>query len=257
MLDRPFRTLDDVVAGLAALETRFRQLDDRRAIFLTLYGVVSDEIRTRVARREFADNEWVNRYAVTFADLYRSALADYEAGERTRVPKAWLLAFDAARGGNGLVVQDMFLGVNAHVNTDLPHALTTVSIGPDRDARQRDHAAVNAVLAAVTDRATQRITALYAPGLPDMDDTAGQLDEMMSAFSLEVARDSAWESAVSLANARNGIERALVTRMIATRAAAISRLLLSPSHNPLFMAACRRAEQGTGWLALVAGAARA
>ncbi len=251
-----FRTLDDVVDGLAALEANFRRVNDRRAIFLTLYGVVSAEIRSRVRRGEFADNEWVLRYAVAFADLYRVALERYDAGDIASVPKAWRLAFDAARNGSGLVVQDMLLGVNAHVNTDLPHALTTVSIGPDRAARYRDHSAVNAVLGAVTERATERLAALYAPGLTGMDDCAGALDEILSAFSLEVARESAWESAVALANARSPFETGLVTRLISTRAAAVARLLLAPSRHPRLVDACRRLEQGSTWLVLAGDAAR-
>lgn len=37
------------------------------------------------------------------------------------------------------------------------------------------HSAVNEVLGAVTERATERLAALYAPGLTGMDDCAGQL----------------------------------------------------------------------------------
>lgn len=256
MLNAPYRTLDEVVGSFAALELQFRQRNDRRAIFLTLYGVVSAEMRVRVAQDEFEDSEWVHRYAVRFANLYREALAAYEAGDAARVPKAWRLAFDAAAAGTGLVLQDMLLGVNAHVNHDLPQALRDVSIDPDRPARYRDHQAVNAVLAAVTERATERIAAAYAPGLRTVDDCAGALDEALSAFSLELARESAWEGAVSLANARDELERALVRRLIATRAAALARLLLVPSRNPAFVAACRGVEQGSGWLALVGELAR-
>jgi hypothetical protein len=251
MRSGPYRTLDDVVAGLGAWEARFRQQQDRRAVFASLYGVVSAEMRERVARRTFADNEWVHRYAVAFANLYREALEAYEAGRVADVPKPWRLCFDAARAGTGLVLQDMFLGVNAHVNNDLPLALTAISIEPDRRARYLDHAAVNAVLAAVTERATERIASLYAPGLTAMDDCAGQLDEMLSLFSLNLARESAWESAVALANARNAVERRLATTLISARAAALARLLLSPSCSPSLVAACRRLEAGSHWLTLV------
>src|SRR5262245_36041992 len=134
MTTPPFRTLDDVVNGLAAWELRCRQHNDRRAIFLTLYGIVSAEMRSRVAQRTFADNEWVHRFAVAFANLYRDAFENYESGRLEQVPKSWRLAFDAAKAGTGLVLQDMFLGVNAHVNNDLPVALTTISIEPDRQA---------------------------------------------------------------------------------------------------------------------------
>jgi hypothetical protein len=244
----PYRTLDDVVDAFATLELRYRQLGDRRAIFLTLYGVVSAEMRDRVRARAFADNEWVHRYAVAFANLYRTALEDYDAGRLEAVPRSWRLCFDTARASTGLVLQDMLLGVNAHVNNDLPLALSSISIDPDRDARYRDHAAVNAVLGAVTERATTRLAALYAPGFTSMDECAGHIDEVLSLFSLQVARESAWEGAVSLTNARSTIERALVARLIASRAAVMSRLLLAPSLSPTVMTVCRKLEAGPGWL---------
>jgi hypothetical protein len=257
VLTDPYRTLDDVVAGLTALEVQFQQRHDRRAIFLTLYGVVSAEMRERVARRAFLDNEWVHRYAVTFANLYREALASYEARDVARVPKSWRLAFDAAVAGTGLVLQDMLLGVNAHVNNDLPVALSTISIDPDRGGRYRDHTAVNAVLAAVTERATQRIAAAYAPGLTQVDDCAGQIDEMLSAFSLDIARESAWEAAIALANARNDFERSLVSRLTSARATALARVLLAPSANPALIRACRRLEDGQKWVPLLGAAVQA
>jgi hypothetical protein len=247
-----FQTLDDVVSGLGAWEVRFREQRDRRCIFLTLYGVVSSEMRERVRHRAFADPDWVHRYAVAFANLYRVALEEYDAGRPGNVPKAWRLCFDAARHGHGLVLQDMFLGVNAHVNNDLPAALASVTIDPDRQARYADHAAVNAVLGAVTERATARLAELYAPGLTAMDDCAGQLDEMLSLFSLEVARESAWEGAVSLTNARTAAERTLVSTLIGSRAAVLARLLLAPAMNPVAMRACSRLEQGSGWMTMMA-----
>jgi hypothetical protein len=250
----PYQSLDDVVDGFGALESQFRQRRDRRAIFLTLYGVVSAEMRARVAQRTFRDNDWVHRYAVAFANLYRQALDNYESGRMADVPKAWRLCFDAAARGTGLVLQDMFLGVNAHVNNDLPLALSLVKIDPDRPQRYADHAAVNGVLGSVTERATQRIAALYAPGIAALDDCAGQLDELTTLFSLDVARESAWDAAVSLANARNSFERDLSGKLIAGRAAVMARLLLSPSTDPALIAACRHLEQGCDVLTLVADA---
>jgi hypothetical protein len=246
-----YKTLDDVVADLAALETRLRAQRDRRCIFVTLYAVVSAEMRSRVALAAFNDPEWVHRYAVTFAGLYRRALDAYDAGRVADVPKAWRICFDAAAAGNGLVLQDMLLGVNAHVNHDLPLALDRVSIGPNRNNRRRDHNAVNEVLAGVTELATQRIAALYAPGLPAIDNCAGELDELLSMFSLQTARDSAWEAAVTLANARDAMERSLASHLISARATVVARLLLSPSRNAGFMSACRRLEAGTSWLMML------
>ncbi|MGE0449894.1 MAG: DUF5995 family protein [Vicinamibacterales bacterium] len=248
-----FKTLDDVVGGFAAWESEFRARGDRRCVFLTLYGVVSAEMRERVRQGAFVDPEWVHRYAVAFANLYARALEDYEARRLDRVPKAWRLCFDAAARGGGLVLTDLLLGVNAHVNHDLPYALDGVSIEPDRPRRYRDHAGVNEVLASVTERATRRLAELYAPGLTGLDAGAGEIDEMLSLFSLQVARESAWESATALANARTSIERDLAMTLIGTRAAVLARLLLAPTLSPTLVATCSHMEQGTGWVALVVG----
>src|SRR5687768_9686339 len=97
-LSTSYRTLDDVVGGLGALEAYYRQRGDRRAIFATLYGVVSAEVRSRVAAGGFDDPAWVHQYAVSFANLYREAVRLWDAGRITDVPKAWRLAFEAAAG---------------------------------------------------------------------------------------------------------------------------------------------------------------
>lgn len=247
-----FRTLDDVVVGLTRLEADLRERRDRRCMFLTLYRVVSTEMRAQVAAGAFEDCEWVHRYAVAFANLYRDAFDAYDTGHLAAVPKAWRLCFDAAAGGRTLVLQDVFLGVNAHVNHDLAYALFGVSIDPDREVRYRDHSAVNRVLGSVTERATEQLANLYAPGLTSLDECAGELDEMISLFSLEVARESAWESALGLTNARAEVERGLVMKLIGSRAAVMSRLLLAPSLSPTALRVCTRLEQGTPWPSLLA-----
>jgi hypothetical protein len=244
-LDRPYESLDDAVRELTALERLFREARDRRAIFLTVYGTVSQAVRRRVADGFFGDNAWVGRYTVAFANLYRTALHAYE--RKAPVPRAWTLCFDAALRGDGLVLQDLLLGVNAHINRDLAVALSEVSIGPDREARYRDHVAVNEVLASVMQEATDRLSLAYAPGLAGLDELAGELDEMLGVFSLEVARESAWESAASLANARHDLERRLALKLLETRAALLARLLLKGSISPAFVKAVRRIEAGQWW----------
>jgi hypothetical protein len=247
-----YQTLDDVISGLAEIEASFTQRGDRRAIFATLYGVISTAARENVGQHLFEDNTWVGRYAVAFANFYRLALDWYEAGHLSQVPKAWRLCFDFARESDGLVLQDLLLGVNAHVNNDLPLALNAVSIDPDRASRHRDHTAVNKVFSRVLERATQAVATLYAPGLETADDFGGQLDELASLFSIDVARESAWEAAVALANARSDAERRLTTTLVSARAAVVARLLRAPSLNPTFIAACRQFEQQPNWVALVA-----
>ena len=246
-----YRTLDDVVDGFAVLEEGLRARHDRRSMFLTLYGVVSAEMRERATSGAFNDPTWVQRYAVAFANLYREALEAYDAGRVSQVPRAWRLCFDAAKAGACTVLQDVLLGVNAHVNNDLAFALDRVNVGPDRESRRHDHNAVNSVLSGVTQRATQRLASVYAPGITTMDVVAGDFDEVVSRASLAGARDAAWESACSLADARGPVERGLAAARVSTRAAVLARLLLAPLRRPDLVAVCRRLEDEANWLTLL------
>ena len=54
-MSTPYRTIDEVVRRFSAREARFRAMSDRRSIFLTLYGIVSEEIPSRLAQRDFTD----------------------------------------------------------------------------------------------------------------------------------------------------------------------------------------------------------
>jgi hypothetical protein len=239
------RTLDDVVNALTALEARHAERRDRRAVFATVYSLMSQEMTRRIERGRFRDNEWVRRYTISFANLYWAAHDDFDSGRA--VPRAWTIAFETARSGDALVTQDLLLGINAHINHDLALALDEVSIEPDRSARLADHSAVNEVLVALTDEVGRRISDLYARGLAGVDACAGTLDEAVSNFSLAVARAGAWESAVALANARADIERRAIRRMLDVRSAAMARLILAPNLSPVLLGKCRVVEQSAWW----------
>jgi hypothetical protein len=108
----PFTTLNDVVEGLGSLEASYLGRRDRRAIFLTVYGLMSREMKRRIAEKQFDDNDWVTRYTVCFANYYRDALDGY--ARRQRIPKSWQIACSATQEPTGLVLQDVLLGIRAH-----------------------------------------------------------------------------------------------------------------------------------------------
>ena len=246
-------TLDDVIGALTALEAQHTARRDRRAVFVTVYTLMSQEMKRRIERGAFRDNEWVRRYTIAFANLYCAAHDDFDSGRA--VPKAWMIAFETARGGDALVTQDLLLGINAHINHDLALALDEVSIEPDRAARLADHSTVNEVLQALTDEVGRRVSDLYARGLAGVDACAGTLDEAVSNFSMAVARAGAWESAVALANARGDVERRVIRRMLDLRSAVMARLILAPNLNPVLLAKCRVVEQSAWWELLSAARA--
>jgi hypothetical protein len=237
-------SIDEVLERMTALADSDQRRNSRRAIFVQLYVLVTAAVRDKVQRGGyFEDGPWAARYLVAFANLYAAARDRYDRGER--VPKSWRIAFQTADQRAGLVLQDLLLGVNAHINHDLALALIEAGIDSDRERCYRDHTAVNRILQDLTDAAQDRIAALYAPGLRVADALAGPLDEVASAFSIEHARENAWRYAVALAAARNGLERRMVETGLDLQASVLARLILTPVRVvPGLRTAFQAVEQG-------------
>ncbi|MCA0377368.1 MAG: DUF5995 family protein [Gemmatimonadetes bacterium] len=230
----PFRTPADVRAGLGALEQHFLRTRDRRGVFLTAYRTITEAVEAQIAAQGFRDSAWVSRYLVAFGTLYRDALAADAAGDRAKVPKAWRIAFDAARAGRGWVIQHLILGVNAHINHDLALALLVAGIDTDRATRYADHTAVNAVLERATPALKAQVSALWAPLLTRLDAAAGTLDDDVTTFSIPKARDHAWAMAVALDATRGRPTEALLRTALDEQAAVVAQLTLTPPvHAPV------------------------
>jgi hypothetical protein len=251
-LDTSYDSINTAVEAFSRLEQSFRSQHDRRAIFVTAYLSITQAIRQNIAAGAFLDNAWVTRYALCFANLYRKALLAYETGDTAATLKGWQIAFDAATRGDALAIQDLVLGINAHINHDLALALNEVSIDPDRATRYTDHTKVNDVLKATTDPLQDRIGQLYAPILNLLDQACDRLDEDIACFSVAKAREDAWGAAVAMANAHSDVERAAVRAALNTRSAVLARLILAPTfEHPWVVGALHHLERITPWTSFV------
>jgi hypothetical protein len=146
--------VDDGVAALAArLAGLLAGMDsdgDTARFFLGTYLRTTEAVGTELARGRFEDARWVSAWVVDFADRYLHALREVRAGG-AGVPRPWQLAFGAT---TDLPPEaHVLLGMNAHINYDLPLSLLAM-VPPaefaDRfrlDRRRRDHERIDAVLA--------------------------------------------------------------------------------------------------------------
>lgn len=201
VLEGPFETVEGATERLARLQERLHDRGDRRAVFLSIYTAMTREVREGLDGTRFADPGWMRRYLVAFADYYRRAFVAFERGDLDAVPPPWRIAFGTAIRGDALVVQDAFLGVNAHVNHDLALALADVGLDPDREQKRADHRGINDVLARLVDAQQEALADVYAPGLGDVDAALGPFDESFTMLSLREGREQAWRIAVVLTDA--------------------------------------------------------
>src|SRR5215208_6427837 len=96
---------------------------DHNAIFALTYLRVTEEYRRTIDAPFFDDTPFVNHEDTIFAHYYVAAYDGWTAGRIDQVPPAWRIAFDAARGRTVSGIGDLLLGINAHVQRDLPLVL--------------------------------------------------------------------------------------------------------------------------------------
>ena len=91
------------------------------------------------------------------------------AGARTS-RRAWAIAFQAAADRSMPASGNLSLGINAHVQRDLPFALAAIGlVKPDGSSRKPDHDRVNEFLNRVTDDLYAEIARRFDPTIDDSD----------------------------------------------------------------------------------------
>jgi len=115
-------TVDSVVADMQDRLDGLTVAEDHLRWFLGTYLRTTLAVGRAVDEGFFEDPAWVERWDVVFAELYLDALDTYRRGGRPSRP--WRLAFDPSSDPGPL--RHLLLGINAHVNFDLPQALLLV-----------------------------------------------------------------------------------------------------------------------------------
>ncbi len=240
----PLVSVDDAYLRMQCLESALLLRSDRRAVFVTTYRRTTQAIRESLRSGAFIDTPWAERYTVLFAEQYRRAFYDWERGATWLVPTPWRIAFSTSRRGNALFVQELLLGINAHVNYDLANALYEVGLSGNRQNKLLDHSLINEILAGTVDAQLALMAEIYAPGLAQLPMPIENLAEDLFNFSLVNGRTHGWQRAVMLADANNGFQRLLIRGLNSTEAEAIAGLMLSPALSPALMNLLRDLERG-------------
>ncbi len=209
-----------VIARMQTFVRQWEDAADRKAVFLRCYSMMTANMLVAIEQGEFRDRAWVERLLHRFADYYFLALDAYEQ-ERTTAPAVWQLAHDAARDAAALPIQNLLLGVNAHINYDLVLTLSdllepewgTLS-APRRAARYADHCHVNRVIARTIDAVQDEVIEPAMPGMNVLDVLMGPFDEYLIGRLITGWRETVWQNATHLIAARaQGAEGAVIARI--------------------------------------------
>jgi hypothetical protein len=211
---------------------------DASGYFAALYARVTARIVASIAAGTFADGPGLDRFATRFASLYIDASRDPPGRAR-----CWQASWNVVADPQVLIVQHLLIGINAHVNYDLPRAVVAaadvrgdlLSIRPDFDM-------VNSVLADTyvdvvkdLDRVTRWVSAAVKLG-------GGNAFN----FSLRAARAQAWQAATRMYTLSESGRRDYVgelDRLVSVLAYLITKP--SPALRPFLGLASRLEEHDT------------
>lgn len=219
------------------MESRFTPLGDachHNAVFSLAYLRTTQEYaRTASDPSYFDDTAFVNHEDAVFAEFYFVSYDAWAAGQSTEVPASWQIAFDAAQNRQVTGSGNLLLGMNAHVNRDLPFVLAGIGlVAPDGTSRKPDHDRINAMLNRVVAPLLAEESLRFDPTIDDAETPYGL--SYTGLMQLLVAwRETAWRNAERLVAAPDAAARAVVAQEIEAYAADTARsLVLQYQYNP-------------------------
>ncbi|WNV77508.1 DUF5995 family protein [Geodermatophilus sp. DSM 44513] len=197
--------------GLAALEAD----GDPARFFHGVYLRTTVAVGAAIDAGAFEDPAWVEEWDVDFADLYLDALAAHRR-DPASAPRPWQLALGAR--AELPPEAHVLLGMNAHINYDLPQSLVRV-IPPAEfddpaawDLRRRDHERIDRVLAS---RVAAEDGELHRAGgrRTRLDRTLAPVNRAASRVFLRESRRRVWANAARLDLARRRGPEAYASRL--------------------------------------------
>jgi hypothetical protein len=204
-------TIPEVIQEMTRRWRELQRRRDWRAVFAKSYLRTTEQIQATAQQAgSFENPAWMVQLDCDFSQRYFTAIDGWDAG--TGCPPAWAVAFEGDRVKRTLVLQDLLLGMNAHINFDLPYALdATIPPGLSEAALApyfRDHTRMNALLAR-TVKAVGQATSEYDPAIGLADAELGPGAEEGVAQLISVWRARSWAHFLLLRRAgdRAGIEQ--------------------------------------------------
>ena len=167
--------------------------------------------------------------------MYFDAFDAWHSGRRAETPRAWAIAFQAAQDRAVSASGDLSLGINAHVQRDLPFALAAIGlVKPDGTSRKTDHDRVNIFLNRVTEPLYAEIARRFDPTI-EATDLPGTTGDNLALFQIiPTWREIAWRNAERLVSAPTPAARAQVAASIEAYAASqAATIRLTLGYPPL------------------------
>ena len=219
----PANTIDEVLSELDRIIEQTVTENNFLGIFAYVYRRTTAQIKVAIEEKQFEDNQRMEHLDVAFANMYLTAYQNY--ANKQSCSASWKEAFDA-KNDTITILQQIMLGMNAHINLDLGIASATFAPGNNLQDLKNDFLKVNLILKGLINEMQDRISKVSRLMII-LDWTGKNTDELMVNFSMVKARQQAWGFACGLAEVSE-TERKTVIENKDQRIAEFAYLLKSP-----------------------------
>ena len=199
---------------------------DGLGCFNRMYLEVTQQVDSQLKAGFFADPAFLTQLDITFANLYFEAVE--AADHPLAVPLAWRPLVERRAEPGIEPIQFALAGMNAHINHDLPLAVTgtcaALATSPAAGTHLADYQKVDRLLDAAEQSVRQSFES--APELA-VDRHLQAVCDLVGSWSINSARDQAWNNSLLLWDVReNPAARGLLCDSLAATTALASRMLL-------------------------------
>lgn len=190
------KSIDEVISQLEAIIRQSILDENPMGYFAALYHQVTVTVKEGIANNYYSEGKRMEQLDVLFANRYLEAYAQFQ--QHQHCTHSWQYAFDTTKKYWPTVLQNLLLGINAHINLDLGIAAAQTCPGEGIYALKEDFEKINAVLAGLVDDVEKRLSAIW-PTLTMLLNRIGKADSFLIDFSMQQARDGAWKFSTELA----------------------------------------------------------
>lgn len=225
------QTIEGVIEQLDIILKDSIASGSRMGYFTALYKRVTVAVKTKIDEGFFDDNPRMERLDVIFANRYLLAYHHYKSGDACSM--SWETAFNATSWWSPLVIQHLFVGMNAHISLDLGLAASETEPN-DIESLHNDFNKINDVLGSLVDEVESEIASIFWP-LKPIDWILGNADEKIAKFGMGIARDAAWKVAVDYSAINNEREREEYLKARDSKVAKFGKKLVQPGRFISFL----------------------
>jgi Family of unknown function (DUF5995) len=186
------KSIGEVISVLDKIVAESALNNNTLGYFAVLYQKVTVKVKEGIENRYFDDGKRMEKLDIVFAKRYIDAY--YAWKQNASVSKSWEKAFETAEDKKILVLQHLLLGMNAHINLDLGIAAAAISTNENIRELKNDFDKINEILSSMVDEVQHGLSAIW-PALKIILSMLNKTGNYLIDFSMEVARDGAWNFA--------------------------------------------------------------